>query len=70
MALGGTLVLTGFTITNISPENTGSSTTTFKVTIAQAGNTSFLVLPGITQAQITVAELAMNAQALITCTLT
>ena len=70
MALGGTLALTGFTITNITPENAGSPTTTFKVTLAQAGNVSFLVLPGITQAQIGVAETAMNTQALITCTLT
>ena len=70
MALGGTLALAGFTITNITPENPGSTATTFRVTMAQAGNASFLVLPGITQAQITVAETAMNTQASITCTLT
>ena len=70
MALGGTLALTGFTITNITPENPGSTTTTFKVTLAHAGNTSVLMLPGITQAQISVAETAMNTQASITCTLT
>jgi len=70
MALGGTLALTGFTITNITPENPGSTATTFRVTMAQAGNVSFLVLPGITQAQISVAETAMNTQASITCTLT
>ena len=72
MALGGTLALTASKITSIAPEQIGAAGTTsfptFRVTLVGANGS--LVVSGVTQAQISVAQTAMNTQADVTITLT
>lgn len=69
MALGGTLAISGFSIVSIVPESVGLATTTFKVTLS-GPNSSFVIVAGITTAQVATAETAMNTQANVTVTLT
>lgn len=58
MALGGTLAITGWFITNIVPKTVGLATTTFRVTLVGPSNS------------VVVVQTAMNTQATVTFTLT